>query len=194
MTKVINWDRVKEAVEFYDKGNETLAEILLLSAITEEEKPVDPEEEIDVIYGKDGYTDDLDPRNVLNSRRHVQNQSIHLTVHASTNNKYRASYVESIFDSAGNAGKHIARVSVPTGFNGKVILAFPYGGGEDFANEIPHSVGQDIVITAKFTPPSLGPLAIYLKDNNGNRVSDIVANIGLANGSHISFNITFDEN
>ena len=193
MTKVIDWEQVKDAVEWYDKGNVVWAEIMLLSAIVEEETPVEPEEEIDVVYGQNNYTDDLDPRNVLNSRRHVQNQSIHLTVHANSTNKYRASYVESIFDSNGNNGRHVARVTVPTGFNGKVILAYPYGGGEDFANEIPHTVGQEIVISSGFNPPALGPLAIYLKED-GKRISDIVANIGLTNKKHVSFNISFDEN
>ncbi|TXI88551.1 MAG: hypothetical protein E6Q36_05345 [Chryseobacterium sp.] len=194
MTKVINWERVEQSLVLHHNGNDNFAEALLLSAITEEETPVEPEEEIEVVYGANGnYTNDLDPRNPSNSRRHVQNQSIHLTVHANSTNKYRASYVESIFDSNGNNGRHVARVTVPTGFNGKVILAYPYGGGEDFANEIPHAVGQEIVISSGFNPPALGPLAIYLKED-GKRISDIVANIGLPNKEHVSFNISFDEN
>lgn len=189
MTKVINWERVEQSLVLHNNGNDKFAEALLLSAITEEEDGGGTSEE--VIYGKDNYTDDLDPRDHKNSRRHEVNHSIHLTVHKDTANEYRASYVTSIFDDNGNGGQHVARVFTPTGFNGQIILAYPYGGGEEFANEVSHAIGQEIIINGKFTPPNLGPLAIYLKEG-GKRVSDIVANMGLPQGHHVSFEIHFD--
>lgn len=163
---------------------------LLIQALNETGTPTPiPDNKEYHDYGVNSYTDSLDPRGP-HAKSHVDNESIHLTVHQG-NNKYKVQYVDSIWDKHGNGGKHIARVNVPQGFNGQIVLATGYQGGTSkFDSEILHSPGQEVVIDGKFTPPALGPLAIYLKEN-GVRVSDIVGNIGLPKGNHVSYVINF---
>lgn len=193
MTKVINWDRVEQSLVLHNNGNDKFAEALLLSAITEEEDG-EPEE-VNKDYGKNGYTDAFDVRDV-SAQSHSVNRphtSIHLIVHQRSTRKYKLEYIKAFGPTTGGNGRHVAKVFVPSSFNSDVILATGYGGNSgDYDNYIRHSVGQEIVITNKFSLPNLGSAGIFLMEN-GEIVSDEVGSIGLPDGDHFCFDLKFIE-
>jgi len=144
-------------------------------------------------YGLNNYSDADDPRDAQTARSHIADKSVHLIVHTKPERKYKLHSVRSVGDADGNGGRHVAKVRVPSSFSGQVVLATGYNGNPDkFDDQIPHSVGQEVVIDGKFKLPALGPLAIFLKEN-GKIVSDVVGNIGLPDGLHFSFNLDFSE-
>ncbi len=49
------------------------------------------------------------------------------------------------------------------------------------------------VITNKYYPPGLGPLAIYIGDAAANVMSDVLGGLGLPAGHHVSFDLVFRE-
>lgn len=197
---MINWDLLALAVELHKRGSDKTAEAVLADAL---DLMVPNSDDVDVPiidgrfkdYGVNGYTDSNDPRQPSAQRHSVDrpHSSIHTTVHQMREADYRVVSVEAYGepDSRGG-GRHVAYVTTPIGFNGSVVLATGYKGiPTDFDDYIKHVPGQEVVIDGKFSLPNLGPLAIFLMD--GNRiVSDVVGNLGLPDGDHMSFKIVFE--
>ena len=75
----------------------------------------------------------------------------------------------------------------------RACLFTGYRGRTDTFDEALDINGDEAVITSKFEPPNLGPLAIALVDAQGVVVSDVVASLGLPWGRHVSYEITFAE-
>lgn len=186
--RVTNWKLINRAVLLNRQGNEEEALKLLEQAIEFDSPDSEPDVEYHD-YGLNSYTDAYDVRGE-NAKFHKVDESVHLIVHQGPY-PYRVDYVNAIGDKNDNGGKHVAHVYTPTSFKGEVILATGYQGNPDsFDQEISHSIGQEIVINGKFSLPNLGPLAIYLKEN-GERVSEVVGNLGLPDGHHFSYAIYF---
>ncbi len=80
-----------------------------------------------------------------------------------------------------------------------VFLAWPWVGwapGGTFENRLrPGNVKfpYEHIIVNKYSPPERGPLAIYVGDNNGNVMSDVIAGLGLPMGHHVSYQLVFRE-
>lgn len=151
------------------------------------------DEGVAVVYGKNGYTDSHDPR-AENARRHTPEgqttDALWVTVHRVPTAKYRISNVRILGEVEGG-GNHVAWVHQPK--QETVVLATGYNGEIDhFDQLIPHAAGQEVVLDGKFTPPALGPLAIFLQ-RDGKIVSDVAASFGLPYGHHICAEIVLEE-
>lgn len=131
---------------------------------------------------------------------HGRVMGVHVTVHEQPNSHFRCTNVF-VRDEYAAQGQTIAHVYV-RGRNRQllgnpVILATGYGGGLSFDDYL---TGQGQLpevhpITAKFSPPNLGPLAIFVaKPGTRDRIdSDVVASLGLPYGHHVSYVIEFME-
>ena len=194
----IDFEMLRLALDYYDKGNENLANNLLNVALKDagfvEKDAKDEDKDIgnDTLhdYGLGGYTDSSDPRS--DSASHHSANSMHLIVHQMPDVQYKVVNVEAYpAASQQGGGRHIVTV---TGVkSGTVILATGYNGNpEHFDNEIKHTVGQELIVDAKFWEPALGPYAVFIK-KNGKIVSDVVGSMGLRGGEHWSFLIEFEE-
>ena len=148
----------------------------------------------------------IDPR-AANASHHGTDaagkvEAVHITVHQTPGAVYRCTHV-SVIGEAEAQGKPIAYVSV---FNrsgqyvedARIVLATGYQGGLTFDEVIvvqnDHQP-REIVIANPFSPPSLGPLAIYVADPADNRhiVSDVVASLGLPGNRHVGYSIELRE-
>lgn len=208
----VDWEIVKIALEA-SQTNEAAAEKLLLAAIEQkgcngECKPGccgagSNEQDIlitaavpdkAVVYGRDSYTDQHDPRQP-NGRKHEMTNNlvtgIHLTVHVKPERRYRVSNFYLIDESAAS-GQTVCKVKV-LGKDGReqpadVRLATGYAGQDDKFDDylVAGNAGNEFVITNKFFPPALAPLAIVILEN-GRIASDVAGNIGLPMGHHVSF-------
>jgi hypothetical protein len=140
-----------------------------------------------------------DPR-AENCRAYSQNSAglvtgVELGITQVTNAKYEV-YSVRLIDEATAAGNTIATCSVvdakgiSTGE--QVRLTWP-GKNVPFQDSGIAGNGQNVhVITNKFNPPALGPLALHVGEFNI-PTSDIVFGFGLAWGHHISFVVIFIE-
>lgn len=214
---MIDWVLVRQAAAI-EPTNALAAELLLKQAMgCDTEKPgcggcdsnccggnvtlvEKPTTEQAVIYGRNGYTDERDPRQA-NGRGHVMTNDkvtgIHLTVHVKPERKYRVSNFY-LIDELAASGQTVCLVKV-YGKDGRekpadVRLATGYNGQDDKFDEYltAGNARNEFVITNKFWPPSLGPLAVVIL-NNGQIDSDVAGNIGLPFGHHVSFYVEFIE-
>lgn len=146
-----------------------------------------------IIYGRDNYTDDADPRSA-NTRQHLVSDgkvlAVHLQVHALPDRPYRATAVR-LIDENNAGGNHVARIT-QVGSAEMVGLFLGYGGGLTFDSYIRHTPRQEVVIDGAFAPPNLGPLAIALIDFSGRIISDVVASMGLPGRHHVCYEIVFE--
>ena len=146
-----------------------------------------------VIYGRDNYTDDADPRSA-NTRQHLVSDgkvlAVHLQVHTQPDRPYKATAVR-LIDENNAGGNHVARIA-QVGSAEMVGLFLGYGGGLTFDSFIRHAPRQEIVIDGAFDPPNLGPLAIALIDSSGRIISDVVASLGLPGRHHVCYEIVFE--
>lgn len=153
-------------------------------------------------YGKDGVTDSGDPRQT-NARSHATGPdgrptAVWLTVLTQPSKRFDTAYVEflphdescniyvTVFDSKAQP-LPLNNVRMITGWQESAtsfdkLIDAPGSPGNFF-------MGSD----AKFYPPSLGPLAVCVLDDQGNIDSDIVGSMGLPNGNHGSYRVTFVE-
>ncbi len=143
-----------------------------------------------------------DPRTAT-ARQHAKDEQglvtgVHLTVHEQPSTRYRCTRAHVLGEQQhGARGRHVAFINAPpasagAGSGARVALCYPYGGGVAFEHVEPQA-GREVVITNKFWPPALGPLAIALVDDAGNIISDVAASLGLPGGSHICFELDFVE-
>lgn len=202
----VDWGLVKQALEVA-QINESAAEHILLQAVGELE-PMDgpltggaiPEEKA-VVYGRNGYTDEHDPRD-LDCRSHAgkdgDRAAIWLQVHVNPESRYRCTRVEAIFDDDSCnvyffVMNHTGSMVPATGAR----LGSPYSGSASgFQNNWKAPASPDSIFmgpNSKFWPPALGPLAAFVVDELGNIDSDVVGSIGLPQGDHMSFRVMFTE-
>lgn len=74
-----------------------------------------------------------------------------------------------------------------------VCLGYPWNGGATFANNLtPGNPDNTHPIVNHYTPPNVGPLAVYVGRPNAPE-SDIVFGLGLPLNRHVSFDIIFRE-
>lgn len=214
---MIDWVLVRQAAAI-EPTNALAAELLLKQAMgCDTEKPgcggcepgccggnvtlvEKPTTEQAVVYGRNSYTDSNDPRR-LNGRSHEMTNNkvtgIHLTVHVKPERTYKVRNCY-LIDEAAASGQTVCKVKV-FGKDGMeqpadVRLATGYNGQDDKFDEYltAGNAGNEFVITNKFWPPSLGPLAVVILAN-GQIDSDVAGNIGLPFGHHVSFYVEFIE-
>ncbi len=204
--KVKDWSLVETSVDLHKEGKDEVAVIILEQGLDCSDcsnstccksKKIDspttqtqsPTNELKN-YGIGNYTDANDVRGP-HARSNVVDESVNLIINQ-LDVPYKVTFADSVGEKNGNGGRTLARIKVPSSFNGQVILGLNYQGNPNsFDGKIKHSPGQDIVIVNKFFDNSLGPLAIFLEEN-GKIVSDVVGGIGLYHGSHMSWDITFE--
>ena len=147
-----------------------------------------------VIYGRDNYTDDADPRSA-NTRQHLISDgkvlAVHLQAHTLPDRPYRSTAVR-LIDENNAGGNHVARIA-QVGSAEMVGLFLGYGGGLTFDGYIRHTPRQEIVVDGAFDQPNLGPLAIALIDSSGRIISDVVASLGLPGRHHVCYEIIFEK-
>lgn len=74
-----------------------------------------------------------------------------------------------------------------------VRLGYPWNGGPTFENNLaPGNPDNTHPVVNPYTPPNLGPLAVYVGAANVPE-SDIVFGLGLPGNRHVSFDIIFRE-
>ncbi len=155
-----------------------------------------------VCYGKDNYSDNKDPRSA-NARAHAMQDdkvtAVHLTVHTRPAQRYHCTHV-AVIDEVAAGGRTLCTVMVLDQAGALLSaqdarLAYEYSGqSNQFATYLPASNDKgEFIITNKGWPPALFPLAVVVLDAEGYIDSDVVGNLGLPLGHHVSFVITFQE-
>lgn len=117
---------------------------------------------------------------------------VHLTVHERADTAFKCASVRVLGEEEAR-GQTVARVSFEGDLNDGVFLGLLTGysgSGDRFAERLALS-NWEAVITNKFNPPNLGPLAIALITEDGVIVSDVVGSLGLPYGRHVSYEISF---
>ena len=122
---------------------------------------------------------------------------VHLTVHENKLFRYAANFVDVLGEDR-SEGKTVAWVKLagdakPDGVKPALLIGYQ---GNDWAfidGMVMKEFGDDLVITNKFEPPNLGPLAVALVDEQGAIVSDVVGSLGLPWGRHVCFDIVFHD-
>jgi hypothetical protein len=191
----VDWELVKQALEV-SQINQAAAEHLLLMAMAEIGDGGAIPEEGAVIYGRNGYTDEHDPRDP--DCRDAVGDNLWLQVHVIPDATYRCTRVELLQeDEACNVYffvmNHTGSMVPATGAR----LGSPYGGSDSGFRDVwkapasPDSIfmGPD----SKMFGAELGPLASFVVDGLGNIDSDVVGSIGLRNGKHRSVRVYFQE-
>lgn len=167
-----------------------------------------------VIYGKGGYTDDHDPRRE-NTRSHGLDlngkvNAVWLTVHVKPETKYRCVNTFLINENEAKGQTTIfINVMDKNGqtVNETVVLGTGYRGQDQGFDDylvpgnayrpVQHILADDHVAGGgvSFTPPDLGPVAIYISKLGDLHLSnsDVVGNLGLPYSHHVSFMIEFQE-
>ena len=183
----MNTVELRRALLLMEQANQIVRDVLGSEGV-----PPQPTQEAPVIWGRDGLTGIGDPRDASASR-HASDASgviaVHTQVHVLPQAPYRVTAVRVIGEREAG-GRHIATVT-QNGGSEQVGLFTGYGGGLSFEGMLRHQPGQEIVISNKFTPPELGPLAIALIDSQGAMISDVVASLGLPN-CHVCYAITVE--
>ena len=74
----------------------------------------------------------------------------------------------------------------------RVVSAWPWNGNAYLPEHaLPGNPEQQHPIVNGYTPPALGPLAIYLGDAAGNPISDICGALGLPLNRHVGYHLVF---
>ena len=73
----------------------------------------------------------------------------------------------------------------------RVYLAWPWPDLQQRA--LPGNPNGQHFISNKFFPPNKGPLALYVGDASGNVLSDVIGGLGLPEGHHVSYRVTWRE-
>lgn len=149
-----------------------------------------------------------DPRAPSAARHSVDStglvDGVWLAVHPTPGALYRCTNVYVIGEGSAPdraQGKAIAYVSVGDR-NGqratpRVVLATGYQGvpaGFDSLLDVKFDKDPiEIPIGSAFSPPNLGPLAIFVADETGHPISDVVASLGLPGGRPLGFSMSFVE-
>jgi len=188
---MIDWILVEEALKLHKTGSSATAGILLVSAMQATVLPAPSSPGKPVAYGKSGYSDSQDPRD--DTANHHGDGAIHTIVHAFPDRKYKCVRVEAYGPQhVKGGGRHVAYVQTTPGREDIVLGTGYHGVAGEYDAKILHKPGQEVVITAKFRVPDLGPCAIFMQDSDGRIVSDEVGNLGLPGGLHFSFLVVFE--
>lgn len=106
--------------------------------------------------------------------------------------RYKLALVE-LIDEATAQGNTVAKYTVMNedgiSVSEPVRLAWPWP--ELTTSALSGNPHNEHVITNGYTPPDLGPLAMYVSDKNGEPISDIIGGLGLPYNRHICFNIVW---
>lgn len=111
---------------------------------------------------------------------------IKLQIYQTPNQKYYVDTLALVDENTAN-GKTICTFFVE-GQKHKCWLGYPFSG--DFVNRLPPGGSKnEHVISNGFNPKdgNFGPLSIYVGDEKGNVISEIVRGFGLPNNHHVSF-------
>lgn len=107
------------------------------------------------------------------------------------NQQYRVETL-TLIDENTARGKTVATFFVE-GQKHKCMLGYPFAKDGNFQNKL--AVGgsnNEHIITNGFNPNnSIGPLSIFVADERGNCISEIVTGLGLPNNHHVSFVVGF---
>ena len=74
----------------------------------------------------------------------------------------------------------------------KVYLAWPWPALDEGRLLPGNQDGQHMIING-YSPPELGPLAMYVGDSAGEVISDMIGGLGLPDNHHVSFRLTWKE-
>lgn len=189
----VDWEIVKQALEL-SQYNELAATALLQTAFGEG----GGSSEQSVVYGRYGYTDELDPRD-LDCRSHQftdgKPTGIHLQVHVNPMKRFRVKRVELLQDDTSANVYFVGNIYPKGGVNAQ--LGSPYEGKDrGFHDRWEAKASPNAIPMGKnsvFFDPNLGPYAAFLADDLDNIISDVVGSIGLLRGQHWSFRIYFEE-
>jgi hypothetical protein len=166
-----------------------------------------------VVYGKDGYTDENDPRQP-NARTHSTDSNgrvtaVWLTVHVDPKARFRCvnAFVKgeeeakgqtiiliSVRDKNGNAQNN--QVIMATGYQGQAGPFDDYLTPGNAFYPVQHILADSHDGKGcTFIPPALGGIAIFVAKTGDIRVSDsdIVGNLGLPYARHVSYVLEFQE-
>lgn len=132
-----------------------------------------------------------DPR-AINCRSHQRDRdgkviAVWVTVHEFPFSKWQCKEVR-LINEVEAAGRTIIYNRFETLNQDPVFLCTGYQGvPSDYDDILPDTSGKgELVMTAVFFPPNLGPLAVIVSHQGE---SDVVASLGLPDGSHVSFDI-----
>lgn len=144
-------------------------------------------------------TQSADPR-APNARDHATDKNgkvtgVFINVHRTPGARFVCQSVR-LIDENEAQGNTIIRVKF-TGASGPLFLATGYqGNATSFDDFLPDSSGHGELVMAgsgaKFYPPNLGPLAVVVREN-GQIISDVIGNLGLSRGAHVSYEVVFSE-
>ena len=130
------------------------AALVLLGEADSAKPPLPAQNDLPVIWGRDGLTGTDDPRmESASTHRMVDGkvEGVHLQVHVLPQTRYRIQSVEVIGESMAG-GRTIAWVKQPSMED--VGLFMGYGGKtEELSNPLRHGAGQEIVVANPFNPP-----------------------------------------
>ena len=73
-----------------------------------------------------------------------------------------------------------------------VTLAWPFNGDTNLPEGVTHLSPTELVISNAYSPPNLGPLAIYL-GQKGKPESPVVGGLGLPLGRHVCYSLVLEE-
>lgn len=224
MDQAILKKRLGIALTAADMGDEASVKLILSGILSELKGGDTPDSsqpvatmtsslETAVVYGKDAYTDDHDPRRP-NARTHSTDANgrvtaVWLTVHVNPQSKYRC--INAFVKGEDEAkGQTVILVSVRdkngNAQNDQVIMATGYQGQADKFDDYltPGNAFypvQHILADSHdgkgctFIPPALGGIAIFVAKNGDIRTpgSDVVGNLGLPFARHVSYVLEFQE-
>lgn len=99
-----------------------------------------------------------------------------------------------LIDEASAGGNTVAKFAVVdclgTPISENVYLAWPWPSMNHGAS-LPGNQNSEHMITSPYTPPDIGPLAVYVGDSAGRINSDVIGGLGLPNKRHVSYYLAF---
>lgn len=120
--------------------------------------------------------------------------SVELVYLAQPQTKYAITHVELIDErqAQGNTvAKYEVRNAAGDALATPVYLAWPFPNLEKYA--LAGNANNEHVIESEYAPPTIGPLALLLRDASGQIISDVIGGLGLPFRHHISFSVSFRE-
>lgn len=146
---------------------------------------------------------DFDPRS-SNARNLIISPDskvagVYLAHHRNPDTRYYCARAKVLGEGDASGGQVVAKTWV-YGKNKKpqeawITLGIGYKGDDQHFDDTARKYGSYIehpTVNA-YIPPNLGPLAIFLTDENGTIISDVIGSLGLPYGRHISVEIDFRE-